>query len=76
MGKLGPVTWQKFEKFLCKQGCRFERQTASHRVYWKPGLQRPLVVPKRKELPVYVIRNNIRLLGISVEDYLKFLDQL
>jgi len=39
-------------------------------------LPRPLVVPKRKELPIYVIRNNIRLLGISVEDYLEFLDQL
>lgn len=76
MGSIPPVSWQKFEKFLVSHHCQFERQSASHRIYWKSGLPRPLVVPKRKELPPYVIRNNLRVLGISVDDYLEQMSQL
>jgi len=48
------------------------RQKGSHRIYKKMGLKRPLVIPADKELPVFIIRNNLRLLGISAEEYKRF----
>ena len=74
MAGLTPIPWQRFERFLLTQGCQFVRQKGSHRVYWKAGLPRPLIVPTRKDLPVFIIRNNVRLLGLSIEDYLQKLD--
>ena len=76
MPKLKPIHYKKFEKFLIKQGCRFIRQKGDHRVYYKNGLLRPLVIPAVKEIPVFVIRNNLRILGIEVKEYLKIIEHL
>ncbi|MBI2062480.1 MAG: hypothetical protein HYT64_02215 [Candidatus Yanofskybacteria bacterium] len=40
------------------------------------GLKRPLVVPVYDEIPMFVIRNNLRILGMTVEEYLEILKQL
>jgi predicted RNA binding protein YcfA (HicA-like mRNA interferase family) len=73
MPRLKPVSWQKFEKFLLKSGCKFERQKGDHRVYSKQGLKRPIIIPAVKELPRNVILSNLRTLGISKEDYLRII---
>jgi len=69
MPALTPVKWREFEKFLLFVGCIFKRQSGGHRIYVKKGLNRPLVVPAHGTIPVFVTRNNIRLLGISPEEY-------
>jgi predicted RNA binding protein YcfA (HicA-like mRNA interferase family) len=76
MPKVGPIHWKKFEKFLLKIGCRLERERGDHRIYWKIGLKRPVVIPKDSALPVFIIRNNLRILGISPEEYLKILRKI
>ena len=73
MAHLTPVRWRKFEKFLLFVGCRFEREKGDHRIYWREGLRRPVVIPRDKELPVFIIRNNLRILGIDAEEYLEIL---
>ncbi len=57
-------------------GCEFQREKGDHRIYWRSDLKRPVVVPRDKELPVFVIKNNIRLLEISSEEYLEILKQI
>jgi len=52
-------------------GCRFVRQKGDHRIYHKPGLIRPLVIPAERSLPTFIIRNNLRVLGIGTEEYLR-----
>ncbi|MBI3256127.1 MAG: type II toxin-antitoxin system HicA family toxin [Candidatus Andersenbacteria bacterium] len=69
MSRLKKVSWQEFEKFLLFIGCTFERQKGSHRVYGKPGLNRPVILPAYKELPVFVIKNNLRTLGMTQKQY-------
>ena len=76
MAHLTPIHWRKFEKFLLFVGCRFERKKGDHRIYWRQGLKRPVVIPRDKELPVFIIRNNLRILGIDSDEYLEILKRI
>jgi len=76
MSRITPLDWKQFEKFLLFVGCTFERQKGDHRVYWRKGLSRPVILPMYKNLPIFVIRNNLRTLGISLDEYLQILKKL
>jgi predicted RNA binding protein YcfA (HicA-like mRNA interferase family) len=76
MAHLVPIHWKKFEKFLIYLGCHFEREKGDHRIYWREGLKRPVVIPRDTQLPVFVIRNNLRILNISPEEYLEILKRI
>ena len=76
MARLTPIHWKRFEKFLLFMGCHFEREKGDHRIYWRGDLKRPVVIPRDKELPVFVIRNNLRILGISPKKYLEILKRI
>lgn len=76
MTRLNPISWKKFDKFLLFVGCKLEREKGDHRIYWRIRLKRPVVIPRDESLPVFIIRNNLRILGISVEEYLKILEQI
>jgi predicted RNA binding protein YcfA (HicA-like mRNA interferase family) len=71
MPKISPIHWKKFERFLLKAGCVFQRQKGDHRIYWKDGIKRPVVIPTERQLPVFIIRNNLRVLRVSPEEYLE-----
>jgi predicted RNA binding protein YcfA (HicA-like mRNA interferase family) len=51
------------------------RTEGDHLVFVKPGVMRPVVIPDRKEVPVFIIRNNIRTAGISREEYFTLLEK-
>lgn len=76
MAHLTPIHWKKFEKFLLFIGCRFEREKGDHRIYWREGLKRPVVIPRDGELPIFIIRNNLRILNINSEEYVEILKQI
>lgn len=76
MPKIKAIKWKDFEKFLLFIGCNFVRQKGSHRIYERPGLARPIVLPAYKSLPIFVIKNNLRLLDTSVEQYLEIIERI
>jgi predicted RNA binding protein YcfA (HicA-like mRNA interferase family) len=76
MAHLTPIHWKKFDKFLLFVGCHFEREKGDHRVYWREGLKRPVVIPREGELPIFIIRNNLRILNISPEEYIEIIKQI
>jgi predicted RNA binding protein YcfA (HicA-like mRNA interferase family) len=76
MPKLQPLPWKAFEKFLLQVGCVFKRQEASHRVYWKKGLNRPIIIQAKGNVPVFIILNNLRTLGIERNEYLEIINKL
>ena len=76
MSDINSVSWRLFEKFLIRIGCVFKRQKGDHRIYWKQGIPRPIVVPQERTLPVFIILNNLRVLGVSKEEFLKILEEL
>lgn len=76
MSGITPINWKRFEKFLLFVGCNFEREKGDHRIYWRSDLKRPIVIPRENQLPVFIIRNNLRLLKIDVAEYLKILERI
>ncbi len=76
MSRLTPVDYKKFDRFLRHVGCVLVRQKGDHRVYRKANLKRPIVIPAIKDIPVFLILNNLRILGISKEEYLSILRNL
>jgi hypothetical protein len=43
-------------------------------VFTKPGVIRPIVIPRYPAVPVSIIKNNFRSAGISRERYFELLD--
>jgi len=76
MPKIQSISWKKFEKFLLAVGCEFKREKGDHRVYWKDGIKRPIVIPRDSSLPAFIILNNLKVLGVSREDYLKKIEKM
>ncbi len=38
-------------------------------VFTKPGVLRPIVIPRYASVPVFIIKNNLKAAGISRENY-------
>ncbi|HEV2176886.1 MAG TPA: type II toxin-antitoxin system HicA family toxin [Terriglobia bacterium] len=74
MPRITPIHWKTLERVFEAEGFRFARQEGSHRSYVKPGILRPVVIPVYKEVPVSIIRNNLKTAGIARDDYFRFLE--
>ena len=75
MPRFTPVDWQTLERIFLASGFQFARQEGSHRSYVKNGVSRPVVIPTYRDVPVFIIRNNLKTAGISRDDYFRLLDQ-
>lgn len=76
MPRLTPLPWKTLEKVFLAAGFTFARQVGSHRTYTKPGVLRPLVLPTYDEVPVSIIRNNLKTAGLSREEFFEILGAL
>jgi len=74
--RLSPLPWRALEKVFLAAGFVFARQEGSHRSYVKPGITRPVVIPTYSEVPVSIIRTNLKTAGISREEFLALLAKL
>ncbi len=73
MPKIVPVDWRTLETVFLRAGFAFKRQQGSHRAYVKGGVARPVVIPTYSEVPVFIIRNNLKTAGLSRDDYFRLL---
>lgn len=73
MPRFAPVDWKTLERVFLAAGYQFARQEGSHRSYVKPGVIRPVVIPTYAEVPVFIIRNNLKTAGISRDEYFQLL---
>ena len=76
MPRITPISWQRLEKVFLAAGFEFARQEGSHRCYIKPGISRPVVIPTYDEIPVSIIRNNLKTGGISRDEYFQWLNEV
>lgn len=76
MPRLAPVKRKKFETFLRMVGCSLKRVSGDHLIYTRPNLKRPVIVTADSEVPIFIIRNNLRTLDMSVEEYLNIIEQI
>ena len=75
MPRIVPVPWRDLERVFLAAGFRFVRQEGSHRAYTKPGVPRPIIIPTYDEVPVSVIRGNLRSAGLSRDEYFALLQR-
>jgi len=76
MPRVTPVPASKLRKVFEKAGFECVRVEGDHFVYTKKGISRPVVIPNWDELPVFIIKNNLRTAGISREEYFALLEQV
>lgn len=76
MPKITPIPAFKLRKVLEKAGFKCIRMEGDHFVYSKPGIMRPVVIPDWNELPVFVIKNNLRTAELTREEYFSLLEEL
>jgi len=75
MPRLAPVDWKTLERVFLRAGFSFEGQRGSHRTYRRKGTPRPVVIPAYREVPVFIIQNNLKTAGLSREKYFELLQQ-
>jgi predicted RNA binding protein YcfA (HicA-like mRNA interferase family) len=73
MPKLGPVSYRQLARVFEAHGFRCVREEGDHMVFTKPGVIRPVVIPKYASVPVFIIKNNLRTSGMSRERYFELL---
>ena len=73
MPRLSPVHYKKLVHVFEKLDFVFDRQEGDHLIYVHDGIKRPIVIPMYKEVPVFIIKNNLRTAGISRGEYFRLL---
>jgi len=76
MPKISPIPARKLMRVFEKAGFTCVRIEGDHHVYTKKGVARPIVIPNWPEIPVFIIRNNLRSANISREEYLALLAEV
>ncbi len=71
--KIKPTHYKVQVKIFEMAGCVYAQTKGDHVIYHYPGAIRPVVIPKYKEVPTFVIKNNMRIIGMSRDKYLELL---
>ena len=76
MPRITPIHWRKLLKVLEMEGAFVVGQTGDHIELKKSGAIRRLVVPKYKNIPIFIIENNLKTAGISRQRYFELLGKV
>jgi predicted RNA binding protein YcfA (HicA-like mRNA interferase family) len=71
--KLSPVSYKELVRVFEADGFRLARERGDHMVFTKPGVIRPVIIPRYDPVPVFIIKNNLRSAGMSRERYFELL---
>ena len=75
MPRITPLHWKILECIFLLYGFEFVRQSASHRVYEKDGILRPVIIPVYDAISPDITTWLIRTAGMSREDFFGFLNE-
>ena len=75
MPKFSPVSYKKLVAVFEAEGFFCVRTEGDHMIFTKPGIIRPVVIPKYASVPVFIIKNNLKTGGISRDRYFELLGQ-
>lgn len=76
MSRIAPIHYRRVVRILEHEGFALARERGDHMVFTKPGIDRPVVVPRYDPLPVFIIKNVLRTARIPRERYLELLEQV
>ncbi len=73
MPKITPTDYKIQKRVFEKAGFVHVRTKGDHFILEKQGLLRPIVIPTYKEVPVFIIKNNLRTANLSNKEYFQLL---
>ncbi len=76
MSKIKPLSWQKLVRVFELDGWTPDRVKGDHIAYVKKGCARPVIIPKWKEVAVFIIKNNLKTAEMSRERYFELLQRV
>ena len=76
MPRITPIPARRLRGVFEKAGFQRVRSEGDHYVYSKKGVIRPIVIPDWPQVPVFIIKNNLRSAGISREEYFRLLEKV
>lgn len=77
MKKLSNITVKEFREILTRLGLQSLRTAGGHEIWMKPGLRRTIVFQTHVEqIPEFVVRNAIRDIGMTRQEFLERLENM
>lgn len=77
MKKLSNITVKEFRDLLLHLGLQPLRTAGEHEIWTKQGLRRTIVFQTHVEpIPEFIVRNTIRDLGMTRQEFLEILESL
>ena len=77
MRNLSNVTIAEFRAIMLLLGLTKVRTKGGHEAWMKAGMIRPAIVQTHVDpVPEYILRNNLRVIGISRDEFLALLENL
>ena len=76
MVKLTPTDWRTLVKIFEADGFTQGRTAGSHVILSKPGVLRPVIIPKYAEIGLDIIQSNMRTAGMSRIEYFSLLNKI
>lgn len=73
MTRLLPSDYKTQLKIFQLYGCKYKRKEGSHHILTYPGAKRAVVIPEYEEIDIEIIKNNMRTVGMSREEYFELL---
>ena len=74
MPRISATDWRTQIKIFQAYGCKYKRKKCSRHVLTYPGAKRAVVIPEYDEIDLDIIKNNMRTVGMSRDDYFRLLD--
>lgn len=76
MPKIAPTGYKTQKKVFEKAGFKYVRTKGDHLIFEKDGVLRPVVIPAYKEVPVFIIKNNLRTANLTNKEYFQILQKV
>ena len=73
MPRITPIHYKKLVKVFEYLNFRLDRQEGDHLIYVKNGTKRPVMIPMYDDVPIFIIKNDLKLADISRKEYHKIL---
>ena len=76
MPRIFPTNWETQLKIFELFGCKYKRKEGSHHILTHPDAKRAVVIPEYDEIDVEIIKNNMRTVNMSREEYFELLKKI
>lgn len=76
MDSIRPVSYKILIGIFEAYGCNYSHTKGDHIIFHYQNATRPVVIPMYKEVPIFIIKNNMRVVGMSNEDYFRLLKKV